>query len=83
MDVESRLPDAPVAPMDLDTDELHLSEEQEEILQMVLEGQSIFFTGSAGTGKSACLRYIIQQLKTRDPSGVAVTAPTGRYLLSS
>ena len=36
-----------------------LSKEQNKVLQMVKQGVSIFFTGSAGTGKSFLLRRII------------------------
>ncbi|KAA8900265.1 hypothetical protein TRICI_006227 [Trichomonascus ciferrii] len=70
-----------------------LSLEQREVLRKVLDGRSIFFTGSAGTGKSVLLREIIKCLKNRhtkpnyfknipgnrtdDASAVAVTASTG------
>ena len=36
-----------------------LSSEQKRVLQAVLQGHNIFFTGSAGTGKSFLLRRII------------------------
>ncbi|CAE6438404.1 unnamed protein product [Rhizoctonia solani] len=53
-----------------------LSEEQRHVLNMVLRGESVFFTGSAGTGKSVLLRAIIEALG--GPSDqVAVTASTG------
>jgi ATP-dependent DNA helicase PIF1 len=49
--------------------------------KLVVEAkQSIFFTGSAGTGKSVLLREIISGLKKayeRNPEAVAVTASTG------
>lgn len=57
-----------------------LSREQEEILELALEGQSLFFTGCAGTGKSFLLRQIILHLKSKYPNfaeAVAITAPTG------
>ncbi|KAK9885232.1 hypothetical protein WA026_010735 [Henosepilachna vigintioctopunctata] len=48
--------------------------EQKEVLQACLSGQNIFFTGSAGTGKSFLLRKIIGAL----PADVTVaTASTG------
>ncbi|KAG8738004.1 hypothetical protein FRC10_007418 [Ceratobasidium sp. 414] len=53
-----------------------LSAEQRHILQMVLAGKSVFFTGPAGTGKSVLLREIISQLQNRGVP-VAVTASTG------
>lgn len=58
-----------------------LSNEQRHVKQLVVEkGQSVFFTGPAGTGKSVLMRAIIQDLKkkyARDPERVAVTASTG------
>lgn len=55
-----------------------LSAEQEYVLQLAKNGQSIFFTGSAGTGKSVLLKSIIKGLKKMyRPEEVAVTASTG------
>ena len=54
-----------------------LSSEQEYVLQRALEGESLFYTGSAGTGKSVLLRSIIKALKHKYQDGVAVTASTG------
>lgn len=60
---------------------LFLSEEQKAVLEAVVEkGRSIFFTGSAGTGKSVLMREIISKLRERhrkEPDRVAVTASTG------
>jgi ATP-dependent DNA helicase PIF1 len=44
------------------------------------QGKSVFFTGSAGTGKSVLMRAIIAELRKkhlREPDRVAVTASTG------
>jgi ATP-dependent DNA helicase PIF1 len=58
-----------------------LSGEQMYIQDLVVNrGQSVFFTGPAGTGKSVLMRAIIQDLKkkyAKDPERVAVTASTG------
>ncbi|KAH9821631.1 PIF1-like helicase-domain-containing protein [Melampsora americana] len=57
-----------------------LSKEQQAVLDQVLKGQSVFFTGSAGTGKSVLLRHIITALKLNyksKPDSVVVTASTG------
>lgn len=55
-----------------------LSREQEYVRQLAMEGKSMFFTGSAGTGKSVLLRQIMKDLKDRHgPKTVAVTASTG------
>jgi len=58
-----------------------LSEEQQHVLDLVADSKrSVFFTGSAGTGKSVLLREIISTLRKkhlREPDRVAVTASTG------
>ncbi|KAF7292554.1 ATP-dependent DNA helicase PIF1 [Mycena indigotica] len=67
------------------TDGPQLNGQQEMIRKLVVEGgKSVFFTGSAGTGKSVVLRKIIADLKEKfkkEPNStmaaVAVTAPTG------
>lgn len=60
---------------------LFLSDEQKGVLDAVVEkGKSIFFTGSAGTGKSVLMREIIKKLRDkyrREPDRIAVTASTG------
>lgn len=61
--------------------EIFLSDEQKAVLEAVVDqGKSIFFTGSAGTGKSVLMREIIKKLQKkyrREPDRVAVTASTG------
>lgn len=57
-----------------------LSEEQTRILQLVQDGESVFYTGSAGTGKSVLLREIIKTMRKKwpnSPDAVAITASTG------
>jgi len=58
-----------------------LSEEQQHVLDLVIEKKkSVFFTGSAGTGKSVLMREIISSFRKvykREPDRVAVTASTG------
>lgn len=58
-----------------------LSDEQRSVLDLVAEEKkSVFFTGSAGTGKSVLLRETIKVLRgkyKREPDRVAVTASTG------
>ena len=60
---------------------LLLSHEQKHIVDLVVnKRKSVFFTGSAGTGKSVLLRQIIQELRKlfiRKPDSLAVTASTG------
>lgn len=52
-----------------------LNLEQQEILDACLSGRNIFFTGSAGTGKSYLLRKIIGALP---PDVTTATASTGK-----
>jgi DNA replication protein DnaC len=60
---------------------IFLSDEQQAVLDLVVQGgKSIFFTGSAGTGKSVLLREIIAALREKykkDPDRIAITASTG------
>ncbi|CAK9819368.1 ATP-dependent DNA helicase PIF1 [Anthophora quadrimaculata] len=51
-----------------------ISEEQARILQTILNGRNVFFTGSAGTGKSFLLKKIIAALP---PAVTVATASTG------
>jgi ATP-dependent DNA helicase PIF1 len=61
--------------------QIFLSDEQQAILNMVVDGKkSVFFTGSAGTGKSVLLRQIIASLRrkyAKEPDRISVTASTG------
>ena len=62
---------------------IFLSDEQKAVLKTVVkDGKSVFFTGSAGTGKSVLMRQIIAKLRDKfsgkhDIGAVAVTASTG------
>lgn len=51
-----------------------LCAEQMEVLKACISGKNVFFTGSAGTGKSFLLRKIISALP---PDGTVATASTG------
>lgn len=55
-------------------DQVTLNDDQKEVLQACLNGKNVFFTGSAGTGKSLLLRKIISALP---PDGTVATASTG------
>jgi hypothetical protein len=54
-----------------------LSDEQQAVLRRVRQGQSTFFSGSAGTGKSVLLREIISQLGGGPSLTLGITASTG------
>lgn len=71
-------------------DGILLSDEQQHVLdEVILRNKSVFFTGSAGTGKSVLLRELITQLRQKyapkakndyweaSNDSVAVTASTG------
>uniref|UniRef100_A0A8C2VKX3 ATP-dependent DNA helicase PIF1 n=1 Tax=Chinchilla lanigera TaxID=34839 RepID=A0A8C2VKX3_CHILA len=64
----------PVKRLSLPPSKPQLSEEQAAVLGLVLKGQSVFFTGSAGTGKSYLLKRILGSLP---PAGTVATASTG------
>ncbi|XP_075391883.1 ATP-dependent DNA helicase PIF1 isoform X2 [Tenrec ecaudatus] len=64
----------PVKKLSLPSTKPQLSEEQAAVLNVVLKGQSVFFTGSAGTGKSYLLKRILGSLP---PTGTVATASTG------
>lgn len=53
---------------------IKLNDEQNQVLKACLNGKNIFFTGSAGTGKSFLLKKIISVLP---PDGTFATASTG------
>ncbi|GAO49977.1 hypothetical protein G7K_4112-t1 [Saitoella complicata NRRL Y-17804] len=60
---------------------IFLSQEQRGVIDLVLnQKKSVFFTGSAGTGKSVLLRELISELKRsykKSSDSIAVTASTG------
>lgn len=53
---------------------LSLTPEQQKVIDAILAGRNVFFTGSAGTGKSALLRELKRILPR---STTAITATTG------
>ncbi|XP_075770721.1 ATP-dependent DNA helicase PIF1 isoform X3 [Pelodiscus sinensis] len=54
--------------------QMRLSQEQSIVLSAVLSGKNVFFTGSAGTGKSYLLKKIVGSLP---PKSTYATASTG------
>lgn len=65
-----------IAPEEISFDELNA--EQQRGVRKILEGESVFVTGNAGTGKTYMIKYVIQELIQRyGEDSIAVTAPTG------
>jgi len=58
-----------------------LCQEQIDLVELVMSGRNVFYTGSAGCGKSTVLKAVVQGLK-RDGKKVYVIAPTGRAALA-
>jgi ATP-dependent DNA helicase PIF1 len=63
------------------SDEKRLSEEQQAVFDLVVnQGESVFFTGAAGTGKSVLLKKIVQSLAAKylgERDCIGVTTSTG------
>lgn len=59
-----------------------LSAEQEALVSLALEGHNIFYTGSAGCGKSTVLRAIRDRFEAKNEF-VHVLAPTGKVALAN
>lgn len=59
--------------------QVFLSVEQREVIELIKQGKSVFFTGSAGTGKSVLLREAIKELrqKYQNSEKIGITASTG------
>lgn len=55
-----------------------LSEEQQHVLQMILDGKNVFFTGNAGTGKSYLLRKAVEELNPIEPTSLSQLASPGK-----
>ena len=66
------------APLPLRPDCVRLTQEQQDVVAaVVVKRQSVFLTGSAGTGKSFLVSYLVDALVARDGAdAVAATAPT-------
>jgi ATP-dependent DNA helicase PIF1 len=65
-------------PTPTNTLKIELSEKQKKVLDSVISGKSVFFTGAAGTGKSLLLNYIINRLKSiYSSTDIGITASTG------
>lgn len=57
-----------------------LSPEQAALVDLILKGKNVFYTGSAGCGKSTVLKAFVKQLRDAGRN-VCIVAPTGRAAL--
>ncbi|MBW0494136.1 hypothetical protein O181_033851 [Austropuccinia psidii MF-1] len=69
-------PFSTLKPMQIFTPNPKCSQEQLEVLALVKSGRNVFFTGSAGVGKSFLLREVVRMLRC-SRLRVGITAPTG------
>jgi hypothetical protein len=58
-----------------------LKPEQQKVVDMILEGHNMFYTGSAGCGKSTILKAFVKQLHNRGKQ-VKIVAPTNLAALN-
>lgn len=58
-----------------------LCKEQSDLVEAIANGQNVFYTGSAGCGKSTVLKSFVERLR-KDGKIVDVVAPTGRAALN-
>lgn len=57
-------------------EDIILSEEQEQLLDLLMSGENVFYTGRAGTGKTVLLREFVKRAREMGKN-VAVTSATG------
>lgn len=60
---------------EIDWSKVKLNAEQHKAIELIEKGENVFLTGSAGTGKSFLLKYIIHKF---NDDYTRVCAPTGR-----
>lgn len=58
-----------------------LCSEQEDLVRLIESGRNVFYTGSAGCGKSTVLKAFVRRLKSQGKE-VRIVAPTGRAALN-
>jgi energy-coupling factor transporter ATP-binding protein EcfA2 len=62
-------------------DEPNLCPEQAELVSLIEKGHNVFYTGSAGCGKSTVLKAFVRRLRDNGKQ-VRIIAPTGRAALN-
>lgn len=83
-DVESLPPSQPMAPVKVpslsNSEEPPLCPEQARLVDLIASGKNVFYTGSAGCGKSTVLKAFTKKLRDMGKK-VDIVAPTGRAAL--
>lgn len=74
-------PTAATVPEPVATAEPMLCREQERLVDLILSGRKVFYTGSAGTGKSTVLKAFVAKLRDMGKR-VHILAPTGKAALN-
>lgn len=59
--------------MSLTLENIEINEDFEQALELIKQGENVFVTGRAGTGKSTLLQYF----RANTDKEIAVLAPTG------
>ncbi|KAL5603687.1 hypothetical protein FOVSG1_006437 [Fusarium oxysporum f. sp. vasinfectum] len=67
-------------PMDKPDTEPTLCKGQQDVVDLILRGRNVFYTGSAGCGKSTVLKAVVKKLEDMGKI-VNIVAPTGRAAL--
>jgi ATP-dependent DNA helicase PIF1 len=62
-------------------DEPRLVPEQQQVVDLIVQGHNVFYTGSAGCGKSTILKAFVRQLQQRGKR-VKIVAPTNLAALN-
>lgn len=70
----------PKAPSGTIPEEPPLCPEQEHLVELIASGRNVFYTGSAGCGKSTVLKAFTKRLREMGKN-VRIVAPTGRAAL--
>lgn len=77
----SPIPPGPPPPPPVLVDAPPLCPEQADLVDLILKGHNVFYTGSAGCGKSTVLREFVRRLREMGKH-VNIVAPTGRAALN-
>lgn len=77
----AKTPKASTPKVPLLTDEPSLCPEQAALVDLIMQGHNVFYTGSAGCGKSTVLKAFVKRLTDMGKT-VHIVAPTGRAALN-